>query len=57
MEKIIKADIDCLLATTKRTIEEGDTARAMAAATQLVERIADLLKVDALREVSNDYKS
>ena len=53
MEKIIKADIDCLLATTKRTLEEGDTARAMAAATQLVERIADLLKVDALREVSN----
>lgn len=57
MEKIIKADIDCLLATTQRAIDHGDTARAMAAATQLVERIADLLKVDALREVSNDHKS
>ena len=57
MEKIIKADIDCLLATTKRMLEEDNKAWAMAAATQLVERIADLMRVDALREVSNDNQN
>ena len=57
MEKIIKADIDCLLATIRKSVNDGNMLKALDAAEMLKERIGDLMRVDALREVSNDHKS
>lgn len=54
MKKIIKADIDCLLNTIRKAVDADDTARAIDATSQLVERITDLARVDALREVPHD---
>lgn len=54
MKKIIKADIDCLLNTIQKAVDADDTARAIDATSQLVERITDLARVDALREVPHD---
>ena len=55
MEKLIKADIECLLNTTKRAVDEDNACLAMSAATSLIERIADLMRLEALREVSHDH--
>lgn len=52
MKKIIKADIDCLLNTIKRAIDEDNTTRAIDATSLLVDRVTDLARVDTLREVS-----
>lgn len=54
MEKVIKADIDCLLNTISNAVESENLSRALEASAQLHERIADLQRVAELRQASKE---
>ena len=54
MEKVIKADINCLLNTISNAVESENLSRALEASAQLHERIADLQRVTELRQASKE---
>lgn len=56
MDKVIKADIDCLLATIRRAVNENNYRLALEATSTLSEAISKLVTIDQLRRVSNEQK-
>ena len=51
-EKVIQADIDCLLNTIGKATAAGNLARAFEAMAALKERMEDLKRVGQLKEAS-----
>lgn len=56
MDKVIKADIDCLLATIRRAVSENNYRLALEATSTLSEAIGKLVTIDQLRRVSNEQE-
>ena len=56
MDKVIKADIDCLLATIRRAVNDGNYRRALEATSTLSEAIGKLVTIEQLRRVSNEQE-
>lgn len=56
MDKVIRADIDCLLATIRRAVSENNYRLALEATSTLSEAIGKLVTIDQLRRVSNEQK-
>ena len=54
MDKVIKADIDCLLATIRKAVNDGNYRLALEATSTLSEAIGKLVTIDQLRRVSNE---
>lgn len=52
MEKVIKADIDCLLNTIWQAVDSGNINRALEAGEMLQEKITKLKQIEQLREAS-----
>lgn len=56
MNKVIKADIDCLLATIRKAVNENNYRLALEATSTLSEAIGKLVTIDQLRRVSNEQE-
>jgi len=56
MDKVIKADIDCLLATIRKAVSENNYRLALEATSTLSEAIGKLVTIDQLRRVSNEQE-
>lgn len=56
MDKVIRADIDCLLATIRKAVNENNYRLALEATSTLSEAIGKLVTIDQLRRVSNEQK-
>jgi hypothetical protein len=56
MDKVIRADIDCLLATIRRAVNENNYRLALEATSTLSEAIGKLVTIDQLRRVSNEQE-
>jgi hypothetical protein len=56
MDKVIKADIDCLLATIRKAVNDGNYRLALEATSALSEAIGKLVTIDQLRRVSNEQE-
>lgn len=56
MDKVIKADIDCLLATIRKAVNENNYRFALEATSTLSEAIGKLVTIDQLRRVSNEQE-
>ncbi len=56
MDKVIKADIDCLLATIRKAVNENNYRLALEATSTLSEAIGKLVTIDQLRRVSNEQE-
>ena len=54
MEKLIRADIDCLLNSVRYAINSGDYNRALNASVAWSEKVNDLIRVEQLREYSRE---
>ena len=52
MEKVIIADIDCLLNTIWQAVDSGNIDRALEAGEMLQEKITKLKQIEQLREAS-----
>lgn len=56
MDKVIRADIDCLLATIRKAVNDNNYRLALEATSTLSEAIGKLVTIDQLRRVSNEQK-
>ena len=56
MDKVIRADIDCLLATIRKAVSENNYRLALEATSTLSEAIGKLVTIDQLRRVSNEQE-
>lgn len=56
MEKVIRADIECLLATIRKSVGEGNYRRALDATSTLADSIGKLVTIEQLRRVSNEQE-
>ena len=56
MDKVIRADIDCLLATIRRAVNENNYRLALEATSTLSEAISKLVTIEQLRRVSNEQE-
>ena len=56
MDKVIRADIDCLLATIRKAVSENNYRLALEATSALSEAIGKLVTIEQLRRVSNEQK-
>ena len=56
MDKVIRADIDCLLATIRKAVNENNYRLALEATSTLSEAIGKLVTIDQLRRVSNEQE-
>lgn len=56
MDKVIKADIDCLLATIRKAVNENNYRLALEATSTLSEAIGKLVTIEQLRRVSNEQE-
>lgn len=56
MEKVIRADIECLLATIRKSVSEGNYRRALDATSTLSDSIGKLVTIEQLRRVSNEQE-
>ena len=56
MDKVIRADIDCLLATIRRAVNDNNYRLALEATSTLSEAISKLVTIDQLRRVSNEQE-
>ena len=56
MDKVIKADIDCLLATIRKAVNDNNYRLALEATSTLSEAISKLVTIDQLRRVSNEQE-
>lgn len=56
MDKVIKADIDCLLATIRKAVNDNNYRLALEATSTLSEAIGKLVTIDQLRRVSNEQE-
>lgn len=56
MDKVIKADIDCLLATIRKAVNENNYRLALEATSTLSEAISKLVTIEQLRRVSNEQE-
>ena len=56
MDKVIRADIDCLLATIRRAVNENNYRLALEATSALSDSIGKLVTIDQLRRVSNEQE-
>ena len=54
MEKVIRADIDCLLNSVRYALNAGDYNRALNASVALSEKVSDLMRVEQLRAYSKE---
>lgn len=53
-EKVIQADIDCLLNTIGKATAVGNLARAFEGMAKLKERLEDLNRLEQLRQASKE---
>ena len=53
-EKVIQADIDCLLNTIGKATAAGNLARAFEGMAKLKERLEDLNRLEQLRQASKE---
>ncbi len=53
---MIRADIDCLLATIRKAVNENNYRLALEATSTLSEAIGKLVTIDQLRRVSNEQE-
>lgn len=56
MDKVIRADIECLLATIRKAVSDGNYVRALDATSTLSDSIGKLVTIEQLRRVSNEQK-
>ena len=56
MDKVIRADIDCLLATIRRAVNDNNYRLALEATSTLSEAISKLVTIEQLRRVSNEQE-
>ena len=56
MDKVIRADIDCLMATIRRAVNENNYRLALEATSTLSEAIGKLVTIEQLRRVSNEQE-
>ena len=56
MEKVIRADIDCLLNTIWQAVDSGNINRALEAGEMLKEKLTKLKQIQHLREASKGEK-
>ena len=56
MDKVIRADIDCLLATIRKAVSENNYRLALEATSTLSEAISKLVTIEQLRRVSNEQE-
>lgn len=56
MDKVIKADIDCLLATIRKAVNDNNYRLALEATSTLSEAISKLVTIEQLRRVSNEQE-
>ncbi len=56
MDKVIRADIDCLLATIRKAVNDGNYRRALDATSALSDSIGKLVTIEQLRRVSNEQE-
>lgn len=56
MDKVIRADIDCLLATIKKAVNDNNYRLALEATSTLSEAISKLVTIEQLRRVSNEQE-
>ena len=56
MDKVIRADIDCLLATIRRAVNENSYRLALEATSALSDSIGKLVTIEQLRRVSNEQE-
>ena len=56
MDKVIKADIDCLLATIRKAVSENNYRLALEATSTLSDSIGKLVTIEQLRRVSNEQE-
>ena len=56
MDKVIRADIDCLLATIRKAVSENNYRLALEATSALSDSIGKLVTIEQLRRVSNEQK-
>lgn len=56
MDKVIRADIDCLLATIRKAVNENNYRLALEATSTLSEAIGKLVTIDQLRRISNEQE-
>jgi hypothetical protein len=56
MDKVIRADIDCLLATIRKAVNDNNYRLALEATSTLSEAIGKLVTIDQLRRVSNEQE-
>ena len=56
MDKVIRADIDCLLATIRKAVNENNYRLALEATSTLSEAIGKLVTIEQLRRVSNEQE-
>jgi hypothetical protein len=56
MDKVIRADIDCLLAKIRIAVNENNYRLALEATSTLSEAIGKLVTIDQLRRVSNEQE-
>lgn len=56
MDKVIRADIDCLLATIRKAVNDNNYRLALEATSTLSEAISKLVTIEQLRRVSNEQE-
>lgn len=56
MDKVIRADIECLLATIRKAVNENNYRLALEATSTLSEAIGKLVTIEQLRRVSNEQE-
>ena len=56
MDKVIRADIDCLLATIRKAVNDNNYRLALEATSTLSKAISKLVTIDQLRRVSNEQE-
>lgn len=56
MDKVIRADIDCLLATIRKAVNENNYRLALEATSALSDSIGKLVTIEQLRRVSNEQE-